>query len=913
MMTLFGHRTRLVCPFLCSLHRSREPFPLFFGDQEASLLANPFPIMPRAHRPVALSPGHIVTLLLAFILAAGVSTASAQIAAVGSGSYTTVLPPDGSVPMNELDVPVNPIVTSNVTGPVPTTDWWSSLVFQRYSDNPYSSTLAAQPLNLKARSSGLGIGTGTNVSCPSYFYAYFYQEDFLVRLEDMECDSTALHGYGDWTVTARWDDGTSQLDATMGHGLPFVYFTKNSGVMELYFATGIPSVWYDQNGTLGFTVNGKDYGVFAPSGSDWSTEFPVFQCDLNGQDYMSIACLPDNSPATLALFRSHAFAFVTDTRVSWQYDEAAATVTTDFQIDTVAKEGAEMRPLLALYRHQWLHTDASLLGYSFDSLQGEMKVIRSSSFSTTMAYPGIMPVLPASVAMNPGYDSELMDAYLDDFLNQSYWQLFYRGDTYFGGKDLGIVSSAIRVADMVGRTDVRDYLLTGLKQKLEDWLTASAGETQTLFYYNDTWGTMYGFPASFGTGSELNDHHFHWGYHVMAASVVAMYDPEWALEENWGGMVNMLIRDANAWDREDPLFPFLRCFDPYAGHSWASGHASFGDGNNQESSSEAMQFAAAAALWGSVTGNDVIRDLGIYLYTTEMTAIEQYWFDVSDIVFPAAYEHVCAGMVWGTKVTHESWFSPEPEMIHGINFLPITPSSLYLGRHPDYVQANYDEAVAENGGEPDDWVDIMWEYLALTDPEAALDRFNDDLSYDPEGGESKAHTYYWLQALRSLGQLDPGVTADTPHYAVFDTDDGKNYVFYNPEYTETTIHFSDGTVVTAAPREYGVFEWTDGTGFAEQPNVLTSPVLLGAHPNPFNPVTTIAFDAPHEMAVTLCVYDATGRKVAELLRDEIARSGRNEVVWLGEDLDGSAVSSGVYFCRLETDGSVQTAKMTLLK
>jgi endoglucanase Acf2 len=59
-----------------------------------------------------------------------------------------------------------------------------------------------------------------------------------------------------------------------------------------------------------------------------------------------------------------------------------------------------------------------------------------------------------------------------------------------------------------------------------------------------------------------------------------------------------------------------------------------------------------------VTGNDTVRDLGAYLYTTEMVTIEQYWFDVDEIVFPEAYEHNCVGMVWGTKATHESWFRP---------------------------------------------------------------------------------------------------------------------------------------------------------------------------------------------------------------------------------------------------------------
>ncbi|MEK8105205.1 glycosyl hydrolase [Micromonospora sp. M12] len=51
-------------------------------------------------------------------------------------------------------------------------------------------------------------------------------------------------------------------------------------------------------------------------------------------------------------------------------------------------------------------------------------------------------------------------------------------------------------------------------------------------------------------------------------------------------MVDLLIRDANNYRRGDTQFPYLRDFDIYAGHDWASGHGSFGSGNNQESSSE---------------------------------------------------------------------------------------------------------------------------------------------------------------------------------------------------------------------------------------------------------------------------------------------------------------------------------------
>jgi len=50
----------------------------------------------------------------------------------------------------------------------------------------------------------------------------------------------------------------------------------------------------------------------------------------------------------------------------------------------------------------------------------------------------------------------------------------------------------------------------------------------------------------------------------MAAGV-EMLNPGWG--KDWEGMVELLIRDAANWDRTDTRFPFLRNFNPYAGHS----------------------------------------------------------------------------------------------------------------------------------------------------------------------------------------------------------------------------------------------------------------------------------------------------------------------------------------------------------
>ena len=132
-----------------------------------------------------------------------------------------------------------------------------------------------------------------------------------------------------------------------------------------------------------------------------------------------------------------------------------------------------------------------------------------------------------------------------------------------------------------------------LESRIEDW---SDGNDRFFFYYDPTWSTLVGYPDSYGSADQLNDHHFHYSYFIKAPATIARYDPDWVLPENYGGMIDLLIRNCANYDRADTRFPWMRFFDPYAGHSWASGHAGFAAGNNQESSSESMNFATSLIL-----------------------------------------------------------------------------------------------------------------------------------------------------------------------------------------------------------------------------------------------------------------------------------------------------------------------------
>jgi len=100
-----------------------------------------------------------------------------------------------------------------------------------------------------------------------------------------------------------------------------------------------------------------------------------------------------------------------------------------------------------------------------------------------------------------------------------------------------------------------------------------------------------------------NDHHFHYGYFVYAAAVIAYLDPDWLDQGNNKAWVNMLIRDYNNPSAEDTAFPVSRSFDWYHGHSWAKGLFESADGNNEESSSEDAFSTYAIKMWGRVIGD----------------------------------------------------------------------------------------------------------------------------------------------------------------------------------------------------------------------------------------------------------------------------------------------------------------------
>jgi hypothetical protein len=107
-----------------------------------------------------------------------------------------------------------------------------------------------------------------------------------------------------------------------------------------------------------------------------------------------------------------------------------------------------------------------------------------------------------------------------------------------------------------------------------------------------------------------------------------------------------------------------------------------------------------------------------------------------------------------------------------------------------------------------------------------------------------------------------------------------------------------------------LYDVTAGAGPGAGTPLPTVFRLFQNYPNPFNPSTTITFAVPGSAAsrsLSLRVYDLLGREVATLANGTY-HGGLYTVVW-----DGRSLSSGVYICRLESEGASFVQKMVLMK
>ncbi len=726
---------------------------------------------------------------------------------VGQGSYIT----------NDLSIaqPKYPnYKADNITAPLPSNDWWQSIMV-----NKLGNGIVTLPLKSKYTLQGLSVltpGAGY-ISADGRAQEAAGGPDLFLKASNINTSdmSNRITAYGDWSADAVLSDGaTEKMKTTFVKGSPYLFSQfSDPNTPELYLPTAVR--FFDDNNNTILTADGtsvtadhigleitnsngaptpatvtRHYGVFAPAGTVFQKVGAKVKIKLGGgQHYLSLAAIP--APANLNYFYQHAYAFVTGTSVTYNFNESTSDVTTNFQITTaLQRAGFPNATLIAQLPHQWKKTTTPLTSVSFPSIRGTLKVTEGNAFTTVDKFYGIVPQFT-----EPGdgsYSRQALLQYLA-LLDTDTSTNLMQADAYWQGKKLHPLAMGVLIADQIGDANYKNLFLGRIKTILTDWYTYTSGEPDYYFAYNSDWGTLYYKASEFGANAGLTDHHFTYGYYVFASAILATYDQ--GFKDQYGGMVEHLIRDYANPSKTDSMYPFFRSFDPYEGHSWAGGYADNDSGNNQEAAGESLFGWVGEYMWSMLTGNTAYRNASIYGFTTELNAVQQTWFNYDQDNWQPGYTHKSVGQVWGSSNFFGTYFNGDPVYVYGIHWLPTAEYLTSYGFDPAKAARLYNGFVSDNGGPETDWYHIVWPIESLSDAQSVLNKWNATNMQQNE----VFNTYWFVHSMADLGQRTTDIWATGWSSAtVYKKGGTYRALVWNPTGSPITVTFRNGAGVTGS-------------------------------------------------------------------------------------------------------------------
>ncbi|MFU8793565.1 MAG: glycosyl hydrolase [Acholeplasmataceae bacterium] len=723
---------------------------------------------------------------------------------LGAGSYKV-----GSAPT--IDHPISPIHLNQtlLEKAVPSNSWWTSLLVANQGGG---NGIYTNPLRSSFNNDGVEI-TNPGAGFIQYWNpdGYNTMANFSLALPDMFLRTSQLSsgytthviGESDTSVNVALRNNGQKEDLmvlTYAQGSPYVFAEvaqANSPIINLA-SNGVAQ--YEFYSVDGIQINGSSYTgaglvirlldkhigyqtsrpaqVGQPIYGDryfliTTPEETLFSLSsvnhpngllnriamtLNGSNIFSVAAIQRLSEAPF--YHEHGYTRTLKGDVSFAVDHIKSDVTTTYQLATQTTKGnVAIDPVQFLMPHHYQASTQTLTNYSFQTVRGELKAMIGTTFETTLSFYGLLPAMTRP--LSESFSDDVMTGFLNDldirndisdtenFLNDE--------GPYWNGKAIYPLAQGIIIADQIGDVGLKTSLIAKLRYVLADWFTYEGTTDDRYLYYNEAWGTTYYSNNDFKTASELSDHSFTHGYLVYGSAVLAMYDDTFV--DDYGNVVDVLLNDYLYPHKGDYDFAYLRSFDPWAGHTWAHGFGTFAEGNNLESTSEALQSWLAGYLW-SLNQNDVdLRDAAIYGFVTELQVAKTYFFDYDQIIFPDNYSNYAsvAGLIWGGKYDYATWFGANPTFIYGIHWLP---NGEYLSNYATNEQERlrltqiYNKYLGAKNGTIDTWYANMWSIQAILNPDQALALFNPTLILNDDYPNDLSQTYYLLHGLKGLGQKD---------------------------------------------------------------------------------------------------------------------------------------------------------------
>ncbi|MGY5354113.1 glycosyl hydrolase [Wenyingzhuangia sp. IMCC45467] len=559
-----------------------------------------------------------------------------------------------------------------------------------------------------------------------------------------------------------------------------------------------------------------DLAVDGNSGTRWASaagQEEKLVINMNGtENHFVISALTEYSDLTE--FNNYAHNKPVETIVNYSYDVNSGKINTTWNITTENLNGGiDGNTIQGFIPHQYKNTTFNNVNFTnrnYVTTRGTMKTAIGKSFSFSYNFGGVLPSFTApyqNTDDNNAYNANTQYELISKFASK---KKSYGGDTYWGGKDLvNIAKYALMAKELNHQSYIELKALA--KESLVDWLTYTQGETSHYFARYDRWKALIGFDQSYGS-AQFTDNHFHYGYLIHAAALYGMIDNDFL--NDYKGMLELVCKQYANWQRDDTFLPYFRTFDPWIGHSYAGGTSS-GGGNNQESTSEAMQSWIGMFLLGDVMGNDEMRDAGAFGYRSEAAATMEYWFDWDQENLPEAYNHEMVGILWNGGYSYGTYFSASPVHIHGIQYLPVAPGFKYLAENKTWANKEYNdmmnESLAIDGFTReidfgDDWAQVALGFRLLFDPEYVSNFMNTNLALEESNSdyimdyEVSGMTYYYTHAIQNLGDFSFNYYTNFPSSSVFEENGTFSHaVVFNPSDVakECTVYdYSGSTLAT---------------------------------------------------------------------------------------------------------------------
>ena len=584
----------------------------------------------------------------------------------------------------------------------PTNRWFSGMVF-----GPEPLPVYPLPLSFLLKPTGFDFGTPDVRSTEKTLFGGHRPE---VSITVPGIEGWQVVAYDTVTVVAEARDATGPVGrVTLAQGSPQITFTASRAVaLE---TSPLP-----------------DHFALTPDPSSAAS-----QLQLTEGQTATWAAVPDGMSKADLLDKIHP---VTSSEASWQVSDEKVSTTIEWR----TTDGAST--LVATMPHQAADTAQDCQLGTYESVYGTLQLCLTSSVTWNT------PKQPAPATYDLGGLDETARTKLITHLETDVKGLpAYPADTYFAGKALARDAQLMHLAKTLGRDDLATKIRNRLVPELKTWLNpkgCAGWKTDRCFFYDRTNHGMVGLVSTFGS-DEFNDHHFHYGYFLHAAALVAMDDP--SLLPELSPVATLLACDI-ARPTDSDNFPAMRVYDVYASHSWASGTSPFADANNQESTSEAVAAWMGLRLWAETSGNQALADQATWMQSSEADAALKYWlnFNVDDPLY-APLDHSYLPLNFGGKRDFATWFSADPEAGLAIQVLPVTPASTYLGVDRARVATNVDEALTADTFNRT-YGDLLLAYWALSGPDARKQAIDLAEAVPIDDGFSRSLLLAWLYALK---------------------------------------------------------------------------------------------------------------------------------------------------------------------